>query len=71
VQLKMSIQHELSFCLGCGDDCEHSEEEHAAFDAGVIAGCDGVDQHQNPYRDPNLREAWATGYAAGALSRKD
>ena len=61
----------LNQCLGCGDDCDHSDEEHAAFDAGVMAGCDGVDQEKNPHQDSELREAWFIGHSVGALSRND
>ena len=65
----MSLKHELSNCLACDDDCGHTTEQHAAFDDGVMAGCDGIDQHANPYQQSDLREAWSTGHAVGALSR--
>jgi ribosome modulation factor len=60
----------LSSCLGCSDDCEHTAEEHAAFDAGVMAGCGGASENDcPPYEDFDLREAWRGGGSAGARRR--
>lgn len=48
---------------GCSPDCGHADEEHAAFDAGVKAGCDGADPDTCPYTDDNLRDAWLHGHS--------
>lgn len=51
---------------GCDPSCGHTENEHIAFDVGVVDGRVGrdapsIDIHDNP----NLMDAWATGKSVG------
>jgi ribosome modulation factor len=49
----------------CGPDCQHTGEEHAAFDAGVQAGKRGDDQDACPFDSDHERDAWLSGYSIG------
>lgn len=61
--------------LTCGGPCEHSDEDHMAFDRGACVGAAGGGADENPYRiarsdgpsNPFWAEAWASGYSAGRL----
>lgn len=64
------MSREVKQGLECGYDCGHSEEEHAAFDRGVMEGEEGVGLHDCPYAEESLREAWQTGQSVGALNRQ-
>lgn len=57
---------------GCPPDCGHTEAEHEAFDAGVVAGRTGMPEETCPHKVAfsDLREAWLTGYSVGALDRR-
>jgi hypothetical protein len=54
---------------GCGGPCEHTDEEHEAFDAGVLAGEQGYGGDGCPHEDAGLRHAWLTGHSVGVLNR--
>lgn len=59
--------------LDCGGPCEHTDEEHTAFDRGVEDGEKGVGGLDSPYRhddNPVLRESWLCGHSVGAMNRK-
>jgi ribosome modulation factor len=49
----------------CGPDCQHTGEEHAAFDAGVQAGGRGDDESACPFDSDYERDAWLSGHAIG------
>jgi hypothetical protein len=54
----------------CPHGCDHTDDEHRAFDRGVRDGRAGVDE--NPYLNSysyrlSLVEAWATGHSVGML----
>lgn len=51
--------------LSCGIYCDHTDEQHIAFDAGVEAGEAGKEESVNPYSDPNLAFDWSFGYSVG------
>lgn len=55
----------------CPNGCNHTDEEHDAFDSGVFAGEQDTDDHQTecPHQDASLREAWLTGYSVGEMNR--
>jgi len=55
----------------CDDDCDHSGEEHAAFDDGVAAGELSDDEERCPYGDGDLHEAWLAGYSVGSINREN
>lgn len=49
--------------MSCPSDCGHTPEQHDAFDAGAMASL-----HENPYdpkANPDLWEAWESGYSVG------
>lgn len=56
------------------ETCDHTEEEHFAFDSGVFAGENEtkVGEAKNPYSSgsPALHEAWEAGYACSRLWEK-
>lgn len=55
---------------GCPADCGHTDEEHIAFDVGVM---DGRLEREDPSVDLGddwlLRDAWEAGYSTGKLDR--
>src|SRR5688572_8920143 len=53
----------------CPGGCDHTAEEHIAFDAGVAAGNAGKQAEDCPYEDFSLREDWLTGQSVGAADR--
>lgn len=53
----------------CPRGCDHSDAEHRAFDQGVLDG-EGGDKEAS-YSEPELHEAYASGYSVGALNRAD
>lgn len=60
---KMS-RFKKSAAAGCARNCGHSAEEHAAFDAGLQAGIDGVPESECPtYATFELREIWRIGHS--------
>lgn len=56
---------------GCGPNCNHTAEEHAAFDAGVLAGRSGAEESDCPhYSNLDLREAWRIGWSVGEWGKR-
>ena len=51
----------------CHQECSHNIHEHRAFDRGVADGRAGKQQDENPYKYPNLAEAWWSGHSVGRL----
>lgn len=45
------------------DQCGHSDAEHEAFDAGMLAGERGIDPSENPYSHDELSETWLIGHS--------
>lgn len=47
--------------------CYRTQEERAAFDAGLMAGADGKEEKRCPHqlwcRGDRLTEAWTSGYS--------
>lgn len=59
-----------TFFLPCPGGCNHTHEQHVAFDSGVIVGRQrGFEREprRTPYNEPALIEAFRTGFSAGAL----
>ena len=54
----------------CPGGCDHTDEEHLAFDAGLTAGEAGKTAKECPYRDDSLAEDWLTGHTMGADNRR-
>lgn len=52
------------------EPCGHTDEEHFAFDDGVVAGEKGFDMDSCPFKPSSLAEAWLTGHSVGVLNRK-
>lgn len=67
-QAKAFLEQRESAPSPCGSDCDHTVVEHYAFDQGVGAGENGVDEEENPYGDGELSEAWLSGYSVGVLN---
>lgn|GEM_PF-6872182 len=53
----------------CGDDCGHTQAEHDAFDAGLLAGERGDPAEDCPHTESGLRLAWLTGHDVGSGNR--
>lgn len=53
----------------CPGGCDHADEEHIAFDAGLAAGEAGKTANECPYDDASLAEAWLSGHSVGELNR--
>lgn len=59
-----------TFFLPCPGGCNHTHEQHVAFDSGVIVGRQrGIEREprRTPYNEPELIEAFRTGFSVGAL----
>ena len=56
--------------LACPPGCDHTVQEHTAFDHGLRDGEEGQADSANPYRAHDLREAWLTGHSVGVLNRR-
>ena len=54
--------------LECPKKCGHTEHEHKAFDAGLWAGENGLEESACILRG-ELLEAWLTGHSVGKLNR--
>jgi hypothetical protein len=52
----------------CGEDCQHTDEEHWAFDGGLKAGEIGASAET--WLEGDEREAWLTGHSVGVLNRE-
>lgn len=54
----------------CPDECDHTINEHCAFDEGVMAGERGEDEETCPHRASDLCEAWLAGHSVGSINRE-
>ena len=54
----------------CDDECDHTDEEHWRFDAGVEAGRRGLPQSACPFRNFNRAEDWLVGHSVGYIYRQ-
>lgn len=61
---------DLTVVAACPGGCDHTVQEHVAFDHGLRAGQDGEEDSANPYTDYGLQEAWWSGHSVGALNRR-
>lgn len=68
--------------ISCGDlkdvvfiKCNHTEDEHFAFDSGVYAGEQETEEREasNPYssNQTSLYEAWEAGYACSRFTESE
>lgn len=53
----------------CPNGCDHSDEEHHAFDRGVADGEAGKDWSSNPYRGEFAHD-WLAGLSVGQSNRE-
>jgi hypothetical protein len=49
---------------GSAEPCNHSDDEHDAFDLGIADGEAGI--NKNPFTDLNLSEAWESGHSVAS-----
>lgn len=54
--------------LTCSGPCDHTTEEHNAFDLGIADGEAGC--NENPFRSNSLRFAWRSGHAVSSVDIK-
>ena len=52
----------------CPGGCDHTDEEHRAFDGGVAAGEAGKEAEDCPCDDFSLSQDWLTGHSVGVAN---
>ena len=67
----MSAQSLTSRPEPCPGGCDHADEEHRAFDAGLAAGEAGKKAEECPYEDDSLAEDWLIGHSVGEANCRD
>ncbi len=55
----------------CPGGCDHTDEEHRAFDAGLAAGEAGKTAKECPYDGDSLAEDWLMAHSVGEANRRD
>jgi ribosome modulation factor len=55
----------------CPNGCDHTDQEHRAFDTGIRDGRAKKNHAMNPYKRRNLKDAWATGHSVGILDKEE
>jgi ribosome modulation factor len=65
----MTSQSLTSRPEACPGGCDHTDDEHIAFESGIAAGEAGKQAEDCPYEDFELGEAWLSGHSVGELNR--